>query len=428
MNPSHFTRPVWRRPAAMPFVDEPLAASERVDLAVIGGGFQGLSTALAAARRGLSVRVIEARAIGEGASGLNGGQVIPGLKQTPEWLIQHFGNARGEALIDFGTHAADAVFDLIENERLDVEYSRAGWIHAAHTPTALAALEDKNRQWRERGADVVLLNGAEVALLTGAEGYLGGWLDRRAGTINPLAFAVELARVAAAAGVRIATGQTVRKLRREGNAWQLETRAGGTISAGSVVVATNAYSDRVVPGLARSLVPLHSFQIATAPLSPALQERILPHGHAVSDSRRIVTYYRRSPDGRLVLGGRGRMAKPRSEKDWAHLQHAALRLFPMLDGVPIEHRWFGRVAMTLDHLPHIHEPEKGLLAVGGCQGRGVALMTAIGPRLVDYIMGGDPAVLPLPLTPIKPIPLHAFRQIGVGALVTWYRILDGMEG
>lgn len=427
MNPSHFSRPVWRRPDRAPVPDQPIAAPERVDLAVVGGGLQGLSTAYAAACKGMSVRVIEARAVGEGASGLNGGQVIPGLKYDPEWLLQHFGEARGTALIEFAAGTADAVFGLIEAKGLDVEHVRTGWIQALHTNAALAVAEERNRQWRARGADVVLLNDAETALLTGVNGYLGSWLDRRGGTINPLALTLELARLAAEVGVRIATGVKATRLRREGADWQVETSAGHAVTARAVVVATNAYSDRLVPGLARSLVPLHSFQIATVPLSDQMQASILPHGQAVSDSRRISLYYRKSPDGRLVLGGRGRMSEPRSEKDWGHLQQAMIRLFPQLEGVAIEHRWFGRVAMTPDHLPHVHQPERGLLAVAGCQGRGVGLMTALGPRLADYIEHGDPAALPFPVSPIRPIPLHALRQIGVGALIAWYRMLDGYE-
>ncbi|MBL8583977.1 MAG: FAD-binding oxidoreductase, partial [Rhizobiaceae bacterium] len=199
------------------------------------------------------------------------------------------------------------------------------------------------------------------------------------------------------------------------------------VRAKAVVVATNAYSDGLVPGLARSLVTLHSFQIATAPLGPEDAAQILPHGHAVSDSRRILVYYRRTADGRFVLGGRGRMSPPRSPDDWNHLRHAMRRLYPTLAHVAIERRWFGRVAMTPDHLPHIHEPEPGLLTAAGCQGRGVGLMTALGARLADYLAGAGERVLPFPVTPIKPIPLHDLRHLGVAAMVAWYRMLDAFE-
>jgi glycine/D-amino acid oxidase-like deaminating enzyme len=422
-----FCEPVWRRPAHAPSLHAPLAPGEEADLAIVGGGLLGLSTAFNAARGGMRVRVLEARRLGEGASGLNGGQVIPGLKYDPETLLALFGEKRGEALVAFAASTADRVFGLIEAERLDVPHVRNGWIQAAHTETAMQAAENRDRQWRARGADAELLDAGGIARLTGAQGYLGGWLDRRAGTVDPLSLTLELARIASAAGVRIAEETRATRLRRQGAGWRIGTAHGPELRAKAVVVATNAYSDGLVPGLAGTIVPLHSFQVATAPLPSTQAEAILPGGQAVSDSRRILVYFRRSSDGRLVLGGRGRMSLPTGPDDWAHLRHAMLRLYPALAGVAVEKRWFGRVAMTPDHLPHVHEPEKGLLAVVGCQGRGVGLMTALGERIAAYLAGGDAEAIPFPLTPIRPIPFHRFRRAGVAAAIAWYRMLDALE-
>lgn len=416
--------PVWRRPAGAPTTGH---VEGQVDLLVIGAGFQGLSTAYHAAKQGLRVQVIEAQGLGEGASGLNGGQVIPGLKHDPEMLRQLLGDKAGQRLAEFSAGTADAVFDLIRSEGLDVEHQRDGWILAAHTQAALQAAVQRNRQWRQRGADVMLLNKAEVALLTGARGYCGGWLDRRAGVVNPLALVVELARLATGAGASLLLNERVTRLQPRGSLWVASTDHGRTLLAKKVLVATNAYSEGLIPGLAQSLVWLHSFQIATAPLPSDVLDLVLPGGQPVSDSRRILVYYRRSPDGRLVVGGRGPMRAPRSQEDWAHLERAMLRLFPMLQGTPITHRWFGRVAMTPDFLPHLHEPAPGLFMVAGCQGRGIGLMTALGPSLAAYAASGDPDVLPLPLSPLRTIPFHRFRRIGVAAHVAWYRLLDSLE-
>lgn len=417
----------WRPPDSRPPAIRRLEGGAACDLLVVGGGILGLSTALHAAQKGCDVLVAEAGAIGSGASGLNGGQVIPGLKYDPEWLLQHFGAEEGERIVRFAASTADKVFDLIEKHRLAVPHVRNGWIQAAHTETALAAAAERNRQWQARGADVALLGREEVERLTGARGYVGGWLDRRAGAIDPLAYTLELARAAGEAGAAIAENQRVTGLRQADGGWQARTAAGLDIRARSVVIATNAYSDDLVPGLARTVVPLHSFQIATGPLPASLAETILPMGTPVSDSRRILVYYRKSADGRFVLGGRGRMGAPRVERDWAHLERAALRLYPALSGVGIEHRWFGRVAMTPDHLPHLHAPAPGLLAVVGCQGRGVGLMTAMGERLAAYCAEGDRGTLPLPVTPIRPIPFHRFRRLGIAAAIAWYRMRDALE-
>jgi len=425
--PAAFSDPVWQKPeTATPFQSQ-LSPSGTLNVVIVGGGIMGLSTALHAARAGLSVQVLDAGAIGQGASGLNGGQVIPGLKYDPEWLIEHFGKKRGESLVQFAASTADAVFDVIRDEKLAVPFTRNGWIQAAHTETALKAAANRDRQWRARGADVKLLDRDEIAAMTGARGYLGGWLDRGAGVIDPLSYTLELARVATSAGARIAEQQKVVKLVKEAGVWRVSTQAGAELRAKSVVLATNAYTDGLWPGLAQTIVPLHSFQIATAPLPAKLAANILPGGQAVSDSRRILVYYRKSPDGRMVLGGRGRMALPSSAADWAHCQRALIRLYPALAGIAIEKRWFGRVALTPDHLPHLHEPEKGLFAVVGCQGRGVGLMSALGKRMASYLANGDATQLPFPLSPVRPIPFHAFRQVGVAAAITWYRMLDAFE-
>jgi len=425
--PTPFSVPIWQKPQTASTFQSLVPDGTLVDVVIVGGGFMGLSTALHAARLGLGVQVLDAGEIGQGASGLNGGQVIPGLKYDPEWLLEHFGPKRGQALVDFAASTADTVFNLIRDEKLAVPFTRNGWIQAAHTETALTAAANRDRQWRARGADVRLLSQSEIAAMTGAQGYLGGWLDRRAGIIDPLAYTLELARIAAAAGASIAERQKVVKLTRDAGVWRVSSANGAEVRAKAVVLATNAYSDQLVPGLARTLVPLHSFQIATAPLPPEFSHQILPGGQAVSDSRRILVYYRKSPDGRLMLGGRGAMAEPTGPQDWAHLERAMLRLFPALAGVPIEKRWFGRVAMTPDHLPHVHEQEPGLLVAAGCQGRGLGLMSALGPLLADYAFDRDPDRLPFAITPIRPIPLHGLRHLGVAAAITWYRLLDGLE-
>jgi len=427
MTSGGFAVPLWAEGVRRVEGKAPIASREHCDLLIIGAGFLGLNAARIAARSGLSVRVLEARKLGEGASGLNGGQVIPGLKYDPEAILKKFGEAQGTRLNAFAEATADVLFRTIADEGLDVPHARSGWIQACHTQTALDNATERHRQWAARGADVELLDSEAVNRMVGTSSYLGGFHDRRAGIVQPYAFVMELARIAIAAGAQVSENVRCVKLRKVEGRWRATTDGGAEIHADKVILATNAYSDDLIPGLARTLVPLHSFQVATSVLPKDLQDAILPGHPAVSDSRRIIIYYRKSPDGRLVLGGRGRMALPRSAADWAHLENGLKRIFPALSGVPIEARWFGRVAMTADGLPHIHEPEQGLITVVGCQGRGVAMMTAIAQPLVDFLASGDPNRLPFPVTPIRPIPFHAFRQIGVAATIAWYRMLDAAE-
>lgn len=427
MTATGFERPLWVDGVRRVDANAPIGARESCDLLVVGAGFLGLNAARIAARRGLSVRVIDSRRLGEGASGLNGGQVIPGLKYDPEKILVHFGDEQGARLNAFAESTADVLFRTIADERLDVPHERSGWIQACHTGTALDAAAERHRQWAARGADVELLDSAAIAGMIGSSNYLGGFHDRRAGLVQPYAFVMELARIAEEAGTLISENVRCARLRKAAGRWRATTDSGSEIDAAKVLLATNAYTDALIPGLARTLVPLHSFQVATAVMPEELQRDILPGRPAVSDSRRIILYFRKSPDGRLVLGGRGRMALPRGAVDWAHLENGLKRIFPALEGLPIEKRWFGRVAMTVDGLPHIHVPEERLVTVVGCQGRGVAMMTAIAEPLVDFLETGDRKRLPFPVTPVRPIPFHAFRQIGVAATIAWYRMLDAAE-
>ncbi|HML29986.1 MAG TPA: FAD-dependent oxidoreductase [Hyphomicrobium sp.] len=417
----------WAEAPSVPLSYDPLQAGESCDVAIVGGGILGLSSGLHAARQGLSVRVVDAAGIGDRASGLNGGQVIAGFKYDPDWLITHFGEKRGAALAQFGASTPDAVFGLIEREKLDVPHRLNGWIQAAHSETALRAIEQRAKQWIAHGVPAKILNVADVTKLTGARGYLGGWNDPRGGAIQPLAYTRELARIAIEAGVRIAEKTRITRLRHENATWTLQSFDGKSLRARTVIVATNAYADGLIPGLARTLLPLHSFQIATEPLADDVLATILPEGQVVSDSRRIVVYYRKGPDGRMLLGGRGSMAEPTNPNAWAHLEHALKRLYPALANAKIEKRWYGRVAVTIDYLPHVHEPEPGLIVAAGCQGRGIGLMTALGPRLVDYLATRDADQIPFPITPIRPIPFHAFRNVGISAAIAWYRLVDMLE-
>jgi glycine/D-amino acid oxidase-like deaminating enzyme len=179
-----------------------------------------------------------------------------------------------------------------------------------------------------------------------------------------------------------------------------------------------------VPGLGESAVFPNSFLIATEPLSDNVRKSILPDGQVTSDTRRLLFYFRIDHTGRFLLGGRGPYREPRGAEDWAHLERAMATLYPQLAGAPVAHRWCGRVSVTRDFLPHVHEPEPGLLALIGCMGRGVGLQTATGAAVAEAVATGNRAAIPFPITPIRPLPFHALRELYVGAVVAWYRLTD----
>lgn len=421
------TPSLWAATAAPAPETAPLESDAQADVVIVGAGYCGLSTALHLAERGVRVVVLEARDIGFGGSGRNGGQVIPGFKYDPSELVSMFGVDKGQRLVDFAASTADAVFDLIDKHKMDVPHVRRGWIQGSHTAEALKTAERRARDWGAQGVATQLLDRAEVARLLGTDKYFGGWVDPRGGGVQPLSYARGLARAALAAGVVIHTASPVTQLSQSGGKWHVSTKRGAKVVAERVVLATNGYTDDLWPQLRKSIINANSFQVATAPLPESVRRSILPEGHVSSDARNLLLYYRIDHTGRLLMGGRGtfREPDPAQPGDWSHLENVVAKLFPQATGVPIDYRWCGHVAITRDYMPHLHEPAPGLLIDIGCQGRGVGLQTRMGQALADYIATGNKEALPVAPSTIKPFPLYGLRRLYVSAVIGWYRMTDG---
>jgi glycine/D-amino acid oxidase-like deaminating enzyme len=400
-----------------------LTEDARADVAIVGGGYCGLAAALTLAEAGTRICVLEAQEPGWGASGRNGGQVIPGLKYDPDELVRMFPGAAGERLVRFAGATADAVFDLIARHRMDVPHVRAGWVQGAHDASGMTLARARATQWERHGVATTLLDRDAVTRALGTDTYVGGWRDPRGGAVQPLAFVRGLARAALAAGAVIHGGTRVTGLERADGRWHLRTEAGPRIMAERVLLAGGSYTDALWPGITRSIVALNSFQVATAPLPEAIRARVLPGGEVCSDTRRLLFYFRLDHEGRLLLGGRGPLREPRGAADWAHLERALTRLFPQVAGQPIAFRWCGRVGITRDFLPHLHELAPGVLADIGCMGRGVGLQTALGQALGRHLLG-MPDALPFAPTALRTIPLHGLRRLYLAATIAWYRMRD----
>lgn len=399
----------------------PPAGDLRADVLVIGGGLQGLSSALHLAEAGVSVALLEAEGLGHGASGRNGGQVIPGLKDDPDALDRLW----GEAATAFAGSTADVLFALVDRLGIDCDAERGGWIQAGAAETHLPGLRARMEQWRARGAPVAWLDADAMAAATGAEGFRGGWIDRRAGKVHPLKLVHGLARAAVDAGAQVHARSQVAGLEREGGLWRARLASGRIVAAERVVLATNVYTTPALNrDLPRATVPANSFQIATAPLSPEQRARILPSGAAVSEARRVGTYFRIGPEGRLMIGGRGSFADPRGAADFAGLEAELSRMFG--PGLAVERRWFGRVGMTPDHRLRLAEPAPGLLAATGFNGRGVALSVALGAALAGHLARGE--ALPVPVEPaIRTLPLHGLHPLWGSLGIRWRQLRDRLE-
>ncbi len=417
-------RSLWAGTAAPYTPGAMLARDIRTDVAIVGAGFTGLSAALHLAEAGVETCVFDTHQPGWGASGRNGGQVLACHKYDPPDLLRIFGPERGRRLISFIGGAPDLVFDLIERHGIACDPVRQGWIQPAHNEAMIGELRRRAESWQQHGAPVEYLERGALADHLGTDAYLWGWLDRRAGGVNPLGFARGLAKVAEDKGARIYCGCDIRELSGKKGAFVLRTASGHRITASQVVIATNGYSGDLIPRLKRSIITPNSFQVATKPLPEDVRKSILPYGQVASDSRRLLNYFRVDASGRLLMGGRGRYNEPDNTKVFAHLVRAARRTFPQIGNTDFDHHWFGRVALTRDYHPHIHVPQPGVISALGYIGRGVALATATGRKVGEYLIENDPEVLPYPATDIQAIPFHELKRIYLSVVASYYRLRD----
>ncbi|MGY2177105.1 NAD(P)/FAD-dependent oxidoreductase [Pseudomonas azotoformans] len=417
---------LWSATAPSVVPTPALSESVKVDVAIVGAGYTGLSTALHLAERGVSVCVLEANEPGWGASGRNGGQVNPTLKYDPEQLVQMYGPERAEPLISTVSNSADLVFKLIEKHGIDCAPVRKGWMQVSYTEKGVAGLHARADQWARRGVPVQRLDAAAVASRMGSDAFAGGWLDGRAGAIQPLAYAHGLVGAALAAGVRIHGQSAVTGLQRQGFGWQLQTASGAQVTADQVVLATNGYSGNLWPGMAQSILAANSFIVATKPLTGHAAESILPGKETVSTAQRLLLYFRKDSHGRLLMGGRGLFNDPTSPTDFAHLERSLALLFPQLGPLEFEYRWAGRIAITRDFMPHVHEPAPGLTLALGCNGRGIALCTSLGQQLAGRLCDRK-AEFAYPVTPLQRLPMHGLQRFYIGAGVAWYSLLDRLN-
>ena len=373
-----------------PFLENDLNA----DLVVIGGGYTGCSAALHAAKAGQEVVLLEAETIGHGGSGRNVGFVNAGLWLPPDTVESIMGEAAGIRLNAALAGAPDLVFSLIEEHAIDCEAVRHGTLHCAHAESAVADLRSRHDQMARRGAPVTLLDREETERRIGTSAFAHALHDARAGTIQPLAYCRGLARAAGEAGARIHEQSPVLKVERRDGAWLVST-ARGSVKGGSLLMATNAYQTPVTGTSQNAYTPVHYFQLATRPLSPNLEASILPDGEGCWDTASIMTSLRKDAQGRVIVGGMGSLDHATSgfHRGWARRKLAGL--FPALSDQPLEHAWFGRIAMTSDHIPKIVRFGPDALSIFGYSGRGIAPGTLFGAKAAEVLTGAGDEVLPV---------------------------------
>lgn len=405
-----FRNSLWQATATEDANYPPLRTNREADVVIIGGGYTGLSSALHSSELGRKVVLLEAREIGWGASGRNGGQVNPGWKMMPTEIEAHYGKDRGKRICRLIDGACDLVFDLVDQHNIDCSPRRVPYFRAAYGTRGLNEVEQWTSEWNARGAQVSLKNQQETHQLMGSTFFHGGMEDARGGSLQPLSYCRGLARAATQTSTEIFTQSLVTGVNRENGDWQVNTQHGASVSAKHLVLATNGYTDGLWPGLNKQIVPVASIQAATQPLPKHILDTLLPQGHHFSDSRRMMIYCRIDETNRFQIGGRGSLLMPtKQQMGTNHLQVEARKIFPELSGVEWEFQWGGLIAATKNHVPHLIKLDDNAYAGLGYHGRGIAMSTIMGKQIAELIAGED---VPMPRENLSAFAFHKFRNFG----------------
>ncbi len=415
----------WYAATATPLPRQPAAEGElSCDVAIVGGGYTGLSAALHLAERGYAVRLLEAQRLGFGASGRNGGQVGTGQRQDQDWLEGKVGKTLARALWDMGLEAVALVRDLARRHAGGADW-RDGIIWAAHKPRMVPVYRAyAEKLARDYGhAAIRPLDRAELQALVPSPGLHGGAIDMGGGHVHPLNYALGLARGALAAGAVLHEGSRV--LRIEAGARPVVATDLARIRARFVILGCNGYLGGLMPQVAARVMPINNFIVATRPLSATEAAGVLNGGHAVADSRFVVNYWRLSPDIRLLFGG-GESYGWRFPADIAALVRKPMeQVYPQLRGVEITHAWGGTLGITVNRMPHFARLAPNILSASGYSGHGVAMATLGGKLAAEAVAGQAERFDVMARVPAPPFPGGAALRwpILVAAMV-WFSLRD----
>ena len=421
----------WRKTAVSAARFPTLAGDAQTDVAIIGAGLTGLSTARDLLARGIACMVLEARDVAWGASGRTGGFAVPRYKKNFSAIAKQHGEEIAKALHSKILHAVDSVAETVETFSLSCGFQRNGHLTPAHSQTALAGLRS-DVEWLARSTgDRVprVLSREETKAAIGTEAYHGAYFDPRGACMNSYDYCRALAAALSSRGVPVMVGAEVRSITSDGGRWRLETPT-GVVWARRVVLATNAYTQPLFPGndLHKRIIPVSSSVIATRPLTLNEKKTVLPSGLPVTDTKRVLNYYRMLPNGQFLFGGRGDITGRRNDPaSYSGLETQLARIFPQIAEIDITERWSGMVAVTLDDFPHIGTTGDGIYYAMGYGGRGVALTSLLGRLMAAWLGGEKIEPGPMGAAGLTSIPFHAWRIPGMQAMAAYYRLRDRIE-
>jgi len=398
----------------------------RVDVAIVGAGYSGLNTAFILARQGLSVAVFEAGQLGEGASSRNGGMVGPSFhKLGIAGLRAQYGEAKTNEILGESVGFVGFLESFLKQENIDADFKRVGRFRGALKPAHFEAMARELESLQLTcGVSGALVNVSDLPSETGSQRFFGGVVYHQDAGLHPAKYHNALATRVRQLGATILPHTAVQEITSSTGEYCLTTTR-GKLLAQRVAVCTNGYTGPQFPDLRRRVLPLRSAIIATDKIDPALMSQLMPNARMCGDSRRIVAYYRPSPDGeRILFGSRATGIHDNPVKNAAHLRRSLVEIFPQLTDTGISHCWSGLVAYTFDHVPHIGQRDGIFYAMGYC-GSGVARASYFGQKLAYKILDQqDQGRTAFDDLSFQGKPLYTGNPWFMPMLLNWHRLAD----
>jgi glycine/D-amino acid oxidase-like deaminating enzyme len=423
----------WLTTVEMPPI-EPGPFPEKVDVAILGAGFTGLSAARALSKRGARVAVLEAQTLGWGASSRNGGMVLTGLKLGAADLISRYGKEPAQRMFAASLEAISTVEKIVQEEKIDCNFSRCGHLEVANKPGHFESFQSSSETMaREFGHHVRIVPPNELASEIGSKLYFGGLFDALSAGLNPAQYVAGLGEAAIRAGAEIHEQTCVNSIEPSANGgnkgWSVSTSR-GKLWARDVLVATSGYTSPVTPALRRRIIPIGSYIIVTEILPEALAAEVSPRNRMIYNSLYFTHYYRLTPDSRMLFGGRAAFF-PENENTIREsreiLRRDMTKIFPQLREAKIEYVWGGTLDFAFDMMPHVGKID-GLYYSVGYAGHGVAMATLLGQKMGEHIASGAPTALENPFAEIKfkgaPLGLYRRKPWFLPLAGMWFRFLD----
>ncbi len=419
----------WHTTVDMPAVS-PAPLPEKAEVAVIGGGFTGLSAARTLASRGVKVAVLEANAPGWGASSRNGGMVLTGLKVSMGKVMARYGRELARRLFQCTLDSIDTVEQIVRDEGIDCGFRRCGHLHLANKPNHYPELlHSAEFMEKEFGHTLKVVAPGEQRAEIGSDVFYGGLVDEVSGGLNPAQFVAGLARAAEKAGAGLFGRAPVTRLERAGGAWEISTPR-GQVRAEKVLAATSGYTGRATPGLQRKIVPIGSYIIATERLDERLAHEISPTGRMMYDHKNYLNYFRLW-DNRLVFGGRAAFFPENAQtiqRSAEILRQDMLKVYPQLKEARVEYVWGGTLDFAFDMMTHVGEQD-GLYYSLGYAGHGVSMATYLGQSIALAMLEGSIKNHPFAAFPFPSAPLHLYdgRPWFLPFAGLWHKVLDWVQ-